>query len=97
MKEIFTIINNIKIYRYQLIDNHTQLKLSTKICVICGKEIKDCEKISLLANNNRLFPNVWIHDSHIINKYNAKLTIKYIIFIYNKYLSHTNERKIWEN
>ena len=96
MKELFTIINNIKIFRSQIIDNHTQRGLQPKICIICEKKIKDGEKISLLMNNFKLCPNVWIHDSHIIDKYNLKWTMEYIIYKYNKYLSHINERKIWE-
>lgn len=95
MKGLFTIINDIKIFRYRLIDNHTQRQLPVKICVICEKEIKDGDEISNLMNNNKLFPNVWIHDSHITDDYNPKWTIEYIIYKYNKYLSHSNEQKIW--
>lgn len=97
MKELYTTINGIKVFRYRLIDNHTQWKLPVKICAICQKEIKDGDKVSHIMNNNKLFPNIFIHDSHlIIDKYDPKATILYLISQYNKYLSHANERKIWE-
>lgn len=96
MKKLFTTINDIKIFRSQITDRHTQWRLPVKTCVICEKEIKDCEKISLLMCNDQLFPNVWVHDSHITDKYNPEWTIKYIASKYQKYLSHANERKIWK-
>lgn len=96
MKELYTIINGIKIFRYQLIDNHTKDRLPIKTCAICQKDIKDGDEISLIMNNDKLFPNIRIHDSHITEKYDPKTTILYLISQYHKYLSHANERKIWE-
>lgn len=96
MNKLYTIINDIKIFRTQIIDSHSKHNWRAKYCVICNKPIKDGDKISLLMNNHKLFPNVWIHDSAITDKYDAKWTIEYIIYKYKKYLSHKNERDIWE-
>ena len=93
----YAIVNGIKVFRYRLIDNHTQWHLPTKTCAICGKEIKDHEEISHLMNNNKLFPNVWVHNIHLDEKYDPEATIIHLVRQYHKYLSHANERKIWGN
>lgn len=89
-------INDIPIWIHEL-NNPIERENFNEYCVICEKKIKMGDEISLLMNNNKLFPNIWIHNKHISDKYDLKWTMTYIIYKYQKYLSFKNEYKIWEN
>ena len=94
MKTEFAIVEGITTFRVQLMDNHERFGLPVKVCAVCGRDIDEGEEISLLVNGCVLFPNVWVHDTHITG-FNPVFITKYLKNAYDNYLSHARERRIW--
>lgn len=60
-------------------------------CAICKKEFKEGAKLTLLINNNKLFPNVWVHDDCIEDE-ELELIFEALTKEYRKFKELT---KIW--
>lgn len=107
MREAFVVIDDVNVFR----GYHCAWKggrgVGTKYCAICEEEIMVGEEVSLLMNNYKLFPNVWVHDCHIdfddvivdtvvanIAQHNVVQTI---VDKYRQFEKCLKGRKIWGN
>lgn len=107
MRKPFTIIDGVKVFRSQTTDRHTVLKVERKCCAVCGEFIDDGEEVSLLMSNSVLFPNVWVHDTHLdfhgdikdteVERLAQQNIVKVIIYKYVEFDRVWRTRKIWGN
>lgn len=73
-------IFGIRVIRKQYVDMHTKLGLCPNLCVVCGRDIDDGERYSLLTNKGSvLFENVLVHDSHFGSDSENEILIRDII------------------
>lgn len=107
MREAFVTIDGVKVFRGY---NKSWVNfdgVGQKYCAICDKPIIAGEEVSLLMNNYKLFPNVWVHDHHLdftdaisgteVEVIAQRNVIQMIIDKYGEFETQWNKRKIWGN
>lgn len=72
-------ICGVRILRKRYVDTHTKMGLLPVRCAVCGKDIDDGERYSLITNRCVLFPNVMVHDSHFGTDEENELLIRNIM------------------
>ncbi len=61
--EVNGVKTNVRKMTYKKVGNE-----DNRICPLCRKKIEDKDKIYLLINNYKLFPNIIIHDKCVLDK-----------------------------
>ena len=100
MRKPFVTIDGVKVFRTYNAKWAGRDGVGVKYCAVCENEINVGDEVSLLMNNNVLFPNVWVHNSHLdydesfedVARYNV---VSAIISKYKSFVAAYEMRKIW--
>ena len=105
MRKAFVTIDGVKVFRGYNIAWRKRHGVGHKYCAICEEPIIAGEEVSLLMNNYKLFPNVWVHDRHLdftdaiagteVECIAQRNVVQTIVDKYREFEKQWDKRKLW--